>query len=449
MNGARVLAVGLCLSGLLLGGCRKPPVDAPPATTPRAGPVAAEPTGPSYNAKSDSPVVLPEAVPAPSAEELHRLTSGNARFGYRLARVLAAGNSGDVCISPYSLGTAFGMLLAGARGETRERLRETLGFEPTDDEVHVGYAHLQRTLGEPEGTNPGTLRVANSLWLQEGYELLHDFAALTERRYAANATTTSFPDPGRDEINAWTSERTEGKIPQLLPPGSVEGDTRLILVNALYLLASWDTPFRAAATSDKPFRTPAGARAVPTMHRRLSVPYAEGEVAGGSCKAIALPYATRGLDMAIVLPEEGTLPLAADGWDERAISSLLDSARCREVDVALPKWQCDANVGLRKPLSDIGLGPAFEPGADFTGLVRASGEDRAAQPWISDVYHGTSVTVNEEGTEAAAATAIVMTESGDEDPPQPVSFIADHPFLYLIRDTRSGQILFLGRLCEP
>lgn len=442
-----VLVCSALLAGLALWGCGGRPAEpAASAHVPKPGPESlAVPAGRA--AREPATAVTKEALgperdqdPQADPADLASLAEGSAAFGFRLLRELANGQPGNVCVSPYSLEMAFGMLTGGARGKTLEHVRSVLGFQVPQERLHAALNRVDLTL---RGYDPPVvLRSANGAWVAHGYEVVPDFAALVAREYGARAGRLPADcDPA--EINDWVSERTAGRISPLIPPDALDQDTRLVLVNALYLLASWEFPFEPTLTRSEAFRTPSGRVSAQTMRMTAAVPYAEGALAGARCQVVSLRYASSQLAMWVFLPAEGTIPLASEGWDAAPVLKLLSTAKPSLVAICLPKWDLSTSGRLKAPLCRMGLEEEFADGADFTGLVVG------ARPWIADVYHATSVTVDENGTEAAAATAIENEESADGAPPRPVAFRADHPFLYLVRDGKTGQVLFLGRVSDP
>jgi serpin B len=399
--------------------------------------------------------------PRATEMDIASICSGNAQFGLRLARKLAEGSTGNLCVSPYSLEQAFGMVSAGAKGATLEGIRKTVVFALPEDQLHAALNRLDLDLQPKDGGF--TLRSANGVWLARDCQLVPAFGAEVERNYGVGVGQAVFPDPGREEINRWVSDQTAGRIPEVLPEGAVRQDTRLVLANALYFLAKWAHPFKKEGTRDETFRTPEGDVTVPMMCELASFPYAEGTIGGKRCQALHLPYAKSTIEMVVLLPEEGALPLDGTAWEadalglSGAVASLRAAgwegelsgandgveAKPREVDVMLPKWDLGSLESLADPLQGLGMATAFSDKADFSGMVEGE------PVMIGDVFHATRVTVDEAGTEAAAATAVIMAPTAAPVREEPVAFHADHPFLYLIRDSKTGQVLFLGRVSDP
>jgi serpin B len=292
------------------------------------------------------------------------------------------------------------------------------------------------------------LSMANRLWGRAGYEFQPAFLALTEKHYGARLETLDFahdPDGARGAINRWVERQTADKIKDLIKPGVLAGDTRLVLTNAIYFKGSWADPFKKEATKDEPFLGgPAAERKVdvPMMHRTGGYRYAEDDAA----QILELPYAKNEVSMVVILPRKADgLPQLERAMDAKWLGGAVGRLKGREnVQVALPRFTMTAEFELSKPLSSMGMPLAFDPAkADFSGM---STRERLA---IDKVIHRAFVDVNEEGTEAAAATAVTMRPTAVREPEPPTVFRADHPFVFLIRDTRSGDILFMGKVVDP
>ncbi len=415
MAGWRAVALGVGLVVALgLTGCRS------------ERPERAVPAEPLAAARDQNPEASPE--------ETAKLAEGNALFGLRLAAELAKGNEDNLCISPYSLGVTLGMVCLGARGETREQIRTVCGFGLPDD--RLGPALNRLDLDLRANTARATLRPANSLWLGEGCTPLADYRAAIERDFGGSIHQTTYPKPGQAEVNRWVSERTGGHIPELLPRGATDRNTQLVLANALYLLAPWETEFNLALTRPGPFHTPRRTVTAQMMHRNDHMEYAEGTVGGVPCQVLHLPCRQTTVEMAILLPQEGAIPLASGAWEDAVALAGAPTETCF-VEVALPRWELEASARLKPVLSAMGMPLAFDA-ADLSGMTGSGGL------WVDDVHHATWLKVNERGIEASAGTAGPVPASKCK-----ASFLADHPFLYLIRDTKTGLVLFLGRVTNP
>jgi serpin B len=358
------------------------------------------------------------------------------------------GQPGNAFLSPYSISTALAMTYAGARGETADQMARVLHLGGDPEATHRGFEDLMRSLdgdGKEDAAKRGyRLDVANRLWGKDQFHFLPEFIELTRIRYGAGLERIDFArsDAAIRAINDWIAKKTQDKIQDLLHPGDVGSQTRLVLTNAIYFKGSWADPFSKGLTRDEPFHTSATASApVPTMHRQAKFRYFEGD----GLKALELPYGPGDLAMDVLLPDAvDGLPALEARLAPDALDRWLGGLGEREVVVALPKFTMTSRFELGEILKTMGMPRAFTPGqADFSGI--ATEEELA----ISAVIHQAFVDVNEEGTEAAAATAVTIRAMKAIVPRKPDSFRADHPFLFLIRDVRSGSLLFLGRVANP
>ena len=360
---------------------------------------------------------------------------------------------GNVICSPASASIALTMASAGAQGETQAEMMRVLHLDAQTLAVaHVSFANLLAALNGRNGKDGVALSVANRLWGQRDLEFRSDFLSLLAVRYHAPLGQLDFlhdSDAARLTINQWASHETHGRINDLLPPGFVNDRTRLVLTNAVYFKGKWQKPFNEAATFDGPFLTPHGKVTTKLMSQEDGFAYARADGA----QILELPYAG-GLSMIVVLPE------AADGLAavEDRIGSHYDrwvaQLQPREVNLWLPRWTTTSTLSLADTLNEMGMPLAFdEHQADFLGMADA--EALAKFPnlprlFIAQVLQQAFIETNEKGTEATAVTAIGMEQPiSYEEGPKPVVFHADHPFLYLIRETATGAILFIGRVVDP
>lgn len=388
---------------------------------------------------SPSPVTPSGDDEGPVSQEGARAlaTSSNA-FAFDAYRILAR-SAGNLAFSPTSIGFALGMTMGGARGRTAESMARVLHVDSAT--AHEGFSSLRRTLIDTGGHYE--LHIANRLFGAEQERFEEPFLALTRGLYAAPLEKVDFQsaaEPARLRINEWVLEETREKIRDLLPSGSVDASTRLVLVNAVYFKGSWLAAFDPASTHDAAFQvggtTPA---MVPTMSRRMRTSYFENDL----LQAVDLGYVGEAMSMLVLLPKDGAGFQAFEaGLDPASLEGIVAGLSEREVTVRLPRFKVDPaqSTPLRPLLSELGMSEAFGSGADFRGIVASGGI------WIDDVYHKAFVEVNEEGTEAAAATAVVMTRSAAV---QQTVFDANHPFVFMIRDRRTGAVLFMGRLADP
>lgn len=368
------------------------------------------------------------------------LVAGQTAFALELFRILAY-QEANLCISPLSVFTALAMTYAGARGETKAQMKEVLRFPHDDPEaLHSAIGALVRELTR---SAPGhELKMPNALWTQRGYPFLKDFLELVQAYYRAALAELDFAgdaEGARATINAWVAEATEGHIPELLVPGSLESQARLVLTNAVYFRGLWQMPFPPERTKPAPFYRADGQQTeISLMHQEGRFRYAEFD----QVQILELPYAGHLSAMLIVLPRRGTSLDQIEAYlTPQVLDSWISALEVQPVEVWLPIFTVSSGLELQGTLAEMGMPAAFSPQADFSGMTVKRGL------FISKVAHQALVEVSEEGTEAAAATAVVVRESGLACPP--VIFRADRPFLFLVRDLSAGTILFLGRLADP
>ena len=372
------------------------------------------------------------------------LTKGNNSFAIELYRQLRQ-EPGNLFFSPASISNAFGMAYAGARGKTATEMAQTLHFTLPPNELHPAMGKLLAQMNEK---NPNyQLSVADALWAEQNEKVLSSYLNLTRTDYGAAFFSVDFekhPDKARYAINDWVAQRTQNKILNLLGPGTVTADTRLILTNAIYFKGTWAAQFDKSQTRDEDFYLTASQTAqAPLMHLSGGFRYFNG----GSFQALEIPYKGDKLSMIVVLPNalDGLAALESQLTDGQLDAWLAKLSYTRKVNLALPRFTLTQQFTLNQTLGAMGMHAAFTPtAADFSGITG----NRSL--WISEVIHKAFAAVDEQGTEAAAATAIGMRALAMmPDTSPPIEFRADHPFLFLIRDTKSGSILFMGRLSDP
>jgi serpin B len=385
-----------------------------------------------------------------SEEALEALVEGNTRFAFDLFETLA--DDGNLFVSPYSVSVALAMTYAGARGETETEMEETLRFGLDQEELHPAFNALAVELGErseaevddDEG-DPFALHAVNALWGLEGYPYREAYLETVERNYGAGFNEVDFrddPEGAREAINAWVAEHTEDRIDDLLPEGSIDELVRLVLTNAIYFQATWAKTFSEDRTEEASFTALSGETStVPMMRQSESFPYA----AVDGTQVVELPYVGEEVSMVVVLPPEGEFEAFEEGFDADRYTELVSALEDREGRIELPRFEFESSVALQEALEALGMPIAFdEHEADFDGMIdlEAAGEN----VYIDDVYHDSYVAVDEEGTEAAAATAVVMR--AESAPADPFEMVVDRPFLFAIRDRPTGTVLFLGRVLD-
>jgi len=388
--------------------------------------------------------VEPTFPPSRAAfERIVPLSPSSATLAVAMYRRLAK-SSDDIVVSPFSLRVALTMVLAGAKGETAAELRQLLGVDEDDTLVHETLGELCRDL-RTTGTD-GSLGIANSLWVANEHPLTREFEALTQEHYQSEVHTANLASAATvAEMNRWVAERTFGRITDLI--GELDVDSRLVLINALAFRGKWVTPFLSHATTDDPFTMADGRRRlVPMMFRTMHVGYGERD----DVQAIDLEYEGGRLSMLIVLPSTRIgLSRLERSLSADMLSGLGAELRVREVKVSLPRFTSSATGDLVPLLQSLGVRHSFDRDtADFSGINGRRPPDAEAL-FVSDILQKALIDVNEEGTEAVAATAVVfarcLASMPAEEPVIPV-FRADRPFLFAIRDRASGEILFMGRV---
>ena len=364
-------------------------------------------------------------------------------FATRLYDKLARTHAGEnLFLSPFSIQVALAMCAVGAKGETRRVMCDLIGAPENVDEQNRQYAALLKSVNG-EGERPFQLVTANALWGQRGYHFKPDFKKAVADFYDGTFNELNFrdlPDEAVKTINAWVSDKTREKIKDLIQRSLINHDTRLILTNAIYFKGQWEKEFDKADTRDDDWLGPESCK-VPMMHQSGGYLYYEGD----SFQALDLPYKGRQLSMLVVLPKQNDgLALVENQWTSNQSYSQVTDGLDHEgnVIVSLPRFKMEAKFLLRPVLCAMNAELAFSPAADFSGI----GDEPLA---ISEVVHKAFVEVNEEGTEAAAATAVVMSMCAMRPQKEQKVFKADHPFLFFIRDKQTNTVLFSGRVLDP
>jgi len=370
--------------------------------------------------------------------DVKAVAEGNNAFALDLyARLRQQG--GNLFFSPYSIRTALAMTYAGARGKTAAEMADVLKLSKQQDRLHRAMAAVAAELRSDAGKAHYELHIANALWGQKGEPFRAEFLDLAGKHYGAGLREVDFAgaaEAARKTINAWVEKQTHQKIKDLIKPGILSPVTVLVLTNAIYFKGNWAAPFKPERTKIWPFRvSPDKTVNAPVMYQKGTFRYFEGK----TLQVLELPYEGETLSMVVLLPKrvDGLADLEKSLTPE-ALRSWLSGLREREVAVYLPKFKLTSGFELKAVLAEMGMRDAFGPAADFSGMTAG----KALR--ISEVIHKAFVNVNEEGTEAAASTAVTMDKSARWE-----LFRADHPFLFLIRDRRSGALLFVGRVLNP
>ncbi|MBN2561004.1 MAG: serpin family protein [Phycisphaerae bacterium] len=401
------------------------------------------PDGLSKNPYAYGPSVVeltPEAV---------QVAAGNTRFAFDLYKHLRHQN-GNLLFSPYSISQAFGMTYAGARGRTEQQMAATLRFPLDQKELHPAFKLLAKDLrsrGESGGSLEGVgfrLRIANTLWGQQGMGFLPGFLGVLAGNYDAGMRLVDFQrnfEGARVTINDWVCKSTEGRIKDLLAPGVLNPGTRLVLTNAIYFKASWQQQFPEGATRPDDFHLLDGTKIrAPMMSQETRFGYSEGN----GVQAVELGYAGAPLSMVVLLPRAGQFERVEASLDDGSVTSILGSLKSTKVLLTMPKFEYESSFSLSQALVRMGMKDAFDAGkADFSGMTGKRDLK------IDDALHKAFILVDERGTEAAAATSVAIGLTSVRKPEPPVVVRIDRPFIYLIRDKKAGTILFMGRVLNP
>ena len=382
--------------------------------------------------------------PDVSTSEQALLVDGNSAFAFELYQALRE-QEGNLFYSPHSISVALAMTYAGARGHTAEEMAATLHFMLEQDRLHPAFNWLDAELasrGEGAQGSDGEgfrLNIVNAIWGQKDYEFLTEFLDVLAENYGAGLRILDFTnqtEESRLAINDWVSDQTEGRIKDLIPEGVITVATCLVLTNAIYFNAAWEYPFNENMTADGPFYLLDGGQViVPMMEQTEAFGYTDGE----GYQAVELPYDGEELSMVILLPEAGNFEAFEEGLQAPQICDMITGLQPSGVTLTMPRFEFDSEFSLKNTLEDMGMPAAFSA-ADFSGMTGTR------YLYIRDVVHKAFVSVDEAGTEAAAATAVVM----EEEAPEPlVEVTVDRPFIFLIRDIETGAILFIGRVLNP
>ena len=424
---ALILVAGLALLSLLLAACVA-------ADRPSLVGIA--------EARSDAQRVTEPDV---AEDDLDSLVDGNTDFAFDLYQVLRA-NDGNLVYSPHSISVALAMTYAGARGDTEQEMAEALSFLLGQERLHPAFNALDLALNAPPregfatGGDPLELSIANSLWGQQGFEYLAPFLDTLAQHYGAGMRLVDYqrdPEAARQLINAWVADQTNDRIPELFQQGIIDGSTRLVLTNAVFFKASWLFPFDPADTAPGDFHLLDGSTVQAEM-MRLSERTLYGTAAGA--QAVRLPYVGLNYSAFVILPDEGEFEAFEERLSAETLGSIIDGLGDAQVTLTMPKFEFESSFRLKDALTALGMPSAFDGRADFSGM------DGRRDLVIQDVVHKAFISVDEEGTEAAAATGVAV---GDVSLPPSVEMVVDRSFLFLVRHEETGAILFVARVMDP
>ncbi len=427
------------------------PVETPLPPTEKPAPDPVEPKGETVSAGGgvlESPTDR-EMNPDVSIEDLLGFSQGNTDFALALYQALKD-EGGNLFYSPYSISAALAMAYAGARGETEAQISDVLRFYLPQDQLHPAFNALDLALAgraeipELEDTEGFRLNIANALWGQVDYPFLQDYVDLLALNYGAGLRLKDFsgdPEGSRQDINDWVSEKTEDRIKDLIPEGGISNLTRLVLTNAIYFNASWLFTFNEDLTQDAQFTLLDGSQ-VTVLMMALTDPKSFQYAEGDGFQIVELPYIGNQLGMTIILPDEGAFQDVEARLTGDEIRAALASMQPAILNLQMPKFEYEAELSLAETLAAMGMPDAFDPAsADFSGM------DGTRDLSVSGIFHKAFVAVDEEGTEAAAATALVIGLTSIVIPDQELTI--DRPFIFMIRDIETNSILFVGRVLNP
>lgn len=371
---------------------------------------------------------------------IREVVRANNQFAFKLYSELVKAETGNVFYSPYSVFSALAMTYEGARGETAEEMKTVFGF-PESNVLRSNFAAIYNRINE--ASEDYELRTGNALWTQKDYLFLEDYLRTVEEYYGGKAAVLDFineAEESRQTINTFIEEQTNHKIKDLIPPGVLDEYTRLVLTNAIYFKGDWKIAFNESLTSEEDFWVePDRTVKVQMMHMHPNETIRFNYADTGDVQIIELPYKGENVSMLIVLPKD------FEAFESSLTLEKLDEykAEMREEtldEICLPKFELETKYFMQQTLSTLGMPTAFSGAADFSGMT--GGRDL----FISEVIHQAYVKVDEKGTEAAAATAVIMKLTAI---PETKIFKADRPFIFIIQEKATGNILFIGRITNP
>jgi serpin B len=408
-------------------------------------------TGPPNEHLASAQIVQSEeqrvTSPNVAGADVAELAAGSNAFAFDLYQAVRD-DKDNLFYSPYSISLALAMTYAGARGETEQQMADTLHFTLPQDRLHPAFNALDLELarrgegGEGQDDEGFRLNIVNSIWGQTDYSFLPEFLDVLAKSYGAALRLLDFenaPEESRQAINEWVSDQTGGRIRDLIPQGVINELTRLVLANAIYFNVAWSYPFEEKQTQDGAFHLLDGGQVtVPMMQQTELFGYSEGE----GYQAIELPYVGEKLSMVILLPASGRFEEFEKSLDAERVDAIVEDLAQKNVALTMPKFEFDSSFQLAHTLAGMGMPDAFSP-----ETANLSGMDGTRNLFIQDVVHKAFVSVDEAGTEAAAATGVVIGITSA--PASPVEVTVDRPFVFLIRDIETGVILFVGRVVSP
>lgn len=384
--------------------------------------------------------------PTVAQGDMASLVQGNNIFAFNLYQALK-GRGGNLFLSPYSISLALAMTYAGARGTTADQMAATLHYDLPQEKLHPAFNSLDGELaarGQGAKGKDGKgfrLNIVNAIWGQKGYQFLSQYLDLLAVNYGAGLRVLDFmsaPESSRQTINNWVSGETEDRIKDLIPSGAIDGRTRLVLTNAIYFNAAWANPFEKGSTQPDTFHLAGGGDIkTPMMRQTGSLNYLAGE----GYQAVELPYDGRQLSMLIIVPDAGKFQQVENTLAAAQVNDVIKNLGTKRVALTMPLFKYESEFGLRDTLPGMGMRIPFGDDADFSGMIGRK------DLYISEVIHKAFMDTDEAGTEAAAATAVIMRATSM--PVSPIEVKIDRPFIFLIRDIKTGTVLFVGRVMNP
>lgn len=386
-------------------------------------------------------------IPKPKPEDISNVVGANNQFALDFYSQLKDKESGNIFFSPYSISSALAMTYEGAKGETAQEMRSVFYFPEDDDLRRTEYAAIFDEINKKD--KKYKLHIANALWAQKDYPFLDEYFKIAEEYYKGKVTNLDFKkdsETARVIINNWVEDQTNNKIKNLIPSGLLNALTRLVLTNAIYFKGEWIKQFNENDTKDQDFRISKNNVIKVPMMQRTDNEAVFNYTENNKLQILEMPYSGEELSMLILLPKDDNLEALENSLSAKELSKWKKDLEEKRVEVFIPKFKFETKYFMAEALKEMGMPTAFKwSGADFSGM------DGTKNLFISEVIHQAFIEVNEEGTEAAAATAVVMDlgAAPDSKPPEIPIFRADHPFLFLIQEKATGNILFIGKIINP
>ncbi|MFH1209693.1 MAG: serpin family protein [archaeon] len=402
---------------------------------------------PSDDNIPDTPIVLLNNSQS-TEEGINSIVDANNQFAIDLYSRYKSKDE-NIFFSPYSISSALTMTYEGAKGNTAQEMQQVLHLTSDKNAIRSSFAEIYNNLNKED--KPYKLSTANALWAQEDYPFIEDYFNTINEYYGGGVTNLDFKtdtEESRQTINNWVEDNTNGKIKDIIPKGILSDMTRLVLTNAVYFKANWSDQFDVEITRDGIFRLNSGQnKEVEMMHKTSYFNYGETD----NLQILEMPYLGDELSMLIILPKENNIGEIENIFTINNLKDWKDNMKNEEVVVALPKFKFETKYFMAEDLKEMGMPTAFKyPDADFTGMSPPTVMSPNGELYIDEVIHQTFVEVAEYGTEAAAATVVEMKSGSSGPPPEPPKvFNADHPFIFIIQEKSTGNMLFVGRVIDP